>query len=111
MMPAHLGRAFLRVFLLGVFLIAQSAALAHQVWHAAGNSASQQTADLQGDKSKQRATLCDFHAAIGAVLGALSGASASTPSGEPVPIHFFAAASSVASSPALSPSSRGPPAL
>jgi len=96
-MRAALGRVVLAV----AFLVAQHTAIAHQIWHAAG----------EPEKSTQNSQLCEQHAALGAVLGALNGFHALAPLVETAPVHFSAAHSPAASLPALPPASRGPPAL
>jgi hypothetical protein len=96
-MRSVLGRALLVVAL----LLAQQTAFAHQVWHAAGEPA----------KSTQNSKLCDQHAALDTVLGALNGFHAPALFAETAPLHFTAAYSSAASLPALPPASRGPPSV
>src|SRR5258706_11145566 len=96
-MLARLGR----VLLLAAFLLAQQSALAHQVWHAAG----------EPQKSSQSNPLCEQHAALGTVLGALNGCAALALFADPAPEHFYTSHSPVASTPRLPPASRGPPAL
>ena len=88
-----------RVFLAVAFLLAQQAAFAHQIWHAAGES----------DKSTQNSQQCDLHAAFATVLGALNGVNALALFAETAPLHFPAAHSPAASLPILPPASRGPP--
>ncbi len=90
-----------RVFLAVAFLLAQHTALAHQVWHAAGEQ----------DKSSQNSKLCEQHAAFGAVLGALNTSTASSLLADFAPERFHAAATSAPSLPTLPPASRGPPAV
>jgi len=108
-MKARLSRALLILAL----LVAQQAALAHQLWHA-GFGVRQVTAtvaDSERSGSSTQERLCDLHSALGTVLGALSGSSAA-PAVAVVPETGFAALSeSVASLAAPAPSSRDPPRL
>jgi hypothetical protein len=90
-----------RVFLVFALLLAQQAAFAHQVWHAAG----------EADKSTQNSQLCDQHAGLGTVLGALNGCHAIALLAETAPVHFPTAHSPVDRSPGLPPASRGPPSV
>ena len=92
-MTARLARAFLVIAL----LLAQQAAIGHQLKHAAGT--------LEQD------TLCESHDLLGTVLGVASGAA-------PVPQFLSladaragAAAATAPQSRALSPKSRGPPLI
>ena len=96
-----------RVLLLAAFLLAQQSALAHQIWHLAGGAA--QSAAL-GDLPKTN-PLCEQHDALGTVLGGLSSSLALAALEELRPVHFPAANLPAASTPSLSPVSRGPPAL
>jgi hypothetical protein len=97
-MLARLGR-FLFV---AAFLVAQQSALAHQVWHAAAG---------EPEKSSQSNPLCEQHAALGTVLGALNSSAALALFVEVAPEHFAAAHSPAASLPSLPPASRGPPSV
>ena len=73
-----------RILLAALLLAAQQAALEHAVWHAGGASGTVVDAK-QFDPGYN--PLCDQHAALGAVLGAIGCASA-----QPVPVvHEFAA--------------------
>src|SRR3954464_10460308 len=90
-----------RVFLLFAFLLAQQSAFAHQIWHAAGKP----------DKSSQSAKLCEQHAALGTVLGALDGIVALAFFADSAPEDFLLADSPAACPPALPPPPRGPPRL
>jgi hypothetical protein len=90
-----------RFVLTFAFLVAQHTALAHQIWHAAG----------EPQKNTQNSQLCDQHAAFGTVLGALGGCSALALFTDRAPEHFQATHSPVASTPRLPPASRGPPSL
>jgi hypothetical protein len=94
-------RSLARVVLAVAFLLAQHAALAHQVWHAAG----------QADKTSQNSKLCEQHAALGAVLGAINGFHAAALFATVAPVHFPAAHSSAATLAPLPPASRGPPSV
>ena len=92
---------FARVLLTFAFLLAQQTAFAHQIWHAAG----------EPDKGSQNSQLCDQHAALGTVLGALNGAAALALFVDQAPEHFQATPSPVVSTPRLAPASRGPPSV
>src|SRR5690348_14822172 len=106
-MSARLGRVLLVVAL----LVAQQSALAHQIWHVppptdhalAAAAPEQQPAQSRPDR------LCDFHSALGTVLGALSGAAASPLPLAPLDIRFVASALPARSIAAPLPASRGPP--
>jgi len=108
-MKARLSRALLILAL----LVAQQAALAHQLWHA-GFGVRQVTAtvaDSERSGSSTQESLCDLHSALGTVLGALSG-STTAPAAVVVPETGFAARQApVASLSAPLPSSRDPPRL
>jgi len=94
-------RNLARIVLAVAFLVAQHTALAHQIWHAAGEPA----------KSSQSSRLCDQHAALGTVLGALNGCAPIAVFVQAAPCQFPAADSPAAFLPGLPPASRGPPSL
>ena len=60
-----------RLLLVVALLFAQASGVAHELWHA-----SSLAAHADGDaKTPKGNPLCDFHTALGSVLGALNGAS------------------------------------
>jgi hypothetical protein len=83
-------------------LAAQQNALAHAVWHAAAGSQTQ-------DQDQSR--LCDLHSALGAVLGVLSGKTATPPACATQATPFEERALPARAFRPSSPLSRGPPAL
>jgi hypothetical protein len=93
-----------RLLLVAALLVAQHSALAHGIWHVAD-------ADIAPHSSHDEGSLCDQHAALGTVLGALgNSAAAQQPAAEaacavPAAPHASAGAALVA------PSSRDPPSL
>jgi len=102
-MLARLGRVFLVV----AVLLAQQAAIGHQVWHLSSSNsvAGDATKAPKGDR------LCSLHDLLGTVLGVASG---------PAPQHALLALEEVAcEQPAclsaesrwLPPQSRGPPSI
>lgn len=99
-------RRLARILLAAVLLAGQQAALHHQVWHAGAAV----TADSGAPKpNRDRNPLCDQHAALGAVLGAIDCAATHA-----APVALEAAAAAAVPFPArgnapLSPSSRDPP--
>ena len=101
-----------RIVLVAAFLLAQASALAHPIWHSGtANSAltSLSSSDVDDGKGPRDAPLCNFHTALGAVLGALSG---SFLAAEPVKssyIEVVAVDFPAVSLAALPPASRGPP--
>ena len=109
-MRARLGR----VLLVFALLLAQQSALAHQIWHAspvtthagAGVAAGTEGSDDSAPPQKQ---LCEFHAALGAVLGVLQGAAGLAQLADAPRCEFVNADFPALSLPALPPASRGPP--
>ena len=108
-MRARLGR----VVLVFALLLAQQSALAHQIWHAsllnsavAGAGAA---TEGRGDSTPPQKQLCEFHTALGAVLGVLQGASGFAQLAERLACEFVTADFPAVSLPALPPASRGPP--
>jgi hypothetical protein len=98
------GARLARLFLVALLLAAQQSAIAHGIWHFAGAAKTQHS-------GPDGSTLCDQHAALGTVLGALGNASAVL---QPVLQRADAVASErQAHAPAavLVPASRDPPAL
>jgi hypothetical protein len=102
-----LGRTW-RLLVIAALLFAQQVALAHQVWHVASGS-SLAAAGSVADPAKGN-PLCDQHAALKAVLGALNGQASLALLAELVPVLSLPTDIPAASLAALSPSSRGPPA-
>jgi hypothetical protein len=87
-----------RLLIAIALLVAQQTALAHQIWHAG-----------KQDSQPARGALCEQHAALATVAGAVDCASvdaAVVPSAE-VEHRFVATRTSAA--PRLAPTSRGPP--
>jgi hypothetical protein len=99
-------RRVARILLAAVLLAGQQLALHHQVWHAGAAVVADGGAPKPGP---ERNPLCDQHAALGAVLGAIGCAAA-----HEAPAALAAAAISAEPFAArdnapLSPSSRDPP--
>jgi len=92
-----------------LLLLAQQGALTHEIWHAATSSAHAQTGHKAPDPSRNR--LCDLHASLGTVLGAVTGVVAAAPPAAAPQLSFIACESPAASASLLAPPSRGPPAL
>jgi hypothetical protein len=88
-----------RVLVIVALLLAQRAAFAHELWHLDA---------ANGDPAQQ--TLCDFHDALGVVVGGADAPSATAP----VPHEPHAPAASdpaqLPGAPGLIPGSRDPPA-
>ena len=106
-MSARLGRVLLVIAL----LLAQQAALAHQIGHLAAGSPHSVASVPAGDPSdkSQRDRLCDLHSSLGTVLGALSGALALSFHGAPHDIQFADPSTPAISIAAPVPASRDPP--
>ena len=100
-----------RVFLVLAFLLAQQTAFAHQLWHVFDRASLQTAVQGNTDSPKTNNPLCDQHAALGTVLGALNGFYALALLAETAPLHFAAAHSPAASLPCLPAASRGPPGV
>ena len=103
----YLSRTW-RLLAIAALLFAQQVALGHQVWHASGSS-SLSAPEVAGTPAKGN-PLCDQHAALKAVLGALNGTASLPLVADLVPVLSLPADIPAASLAALSPSSRGPPA-
>jgi len=99
-----------RLFLVAALLVAQQSALAHQIWHYAAAPTAHFAADPHESGSGGN-SLCDQHAALGAVLGALGGADAAPEIFASRLDAVPAAALVAAPAAAVPPSSRGPPTL
>jgi hypothetical protein len=89
-----------RLLLALALLLAQQIALAHQAWHA-GND----------DSQPARNPLCEQHAALATVAGALDCAQAIAPAVACADILPMVVAPSGAMAPRLAPTSRSPPPL
>jgi hypothetical protein len=104
-------RRLARLFLAAALLVAQQSALAHQIWHFAATPAQHAADSDPQDTDSGGKPLCELHAALGAVLGALGSADAApqfpAPQIDAVPAEALSAAPAVF----VSPSSRGPPTL
>ena len=92
-----------RFLLVAALLAAQHSALAHGIRHP-GDEAPAQKSGTRGDP------LCDQHAAVGTVLGAIGGGDASAPANPARAVAIASAAQAGASALPLAPSSRDPPA-
>lgn len=104
-------RIFGRVVLVAAFLLAQASGVAHQIWHA-GPLAIHAGAEAAVDgKAPKKSALCDFHAALASVLGAIKGGTALVQAAAPAAIVFIAADVPAARFSTLAPQSRAPPAL
>jgi hypothetical protein len=93
-------RFLARLLVVAALLAAQHTALSHELWHA-GES---------GDKPKHE-QLCDFHAALGSVLGAIGGSGTASEPPSPCDVPMEADRTAAASRSGLTPSSRDPPGL
>jgi hypothetical protein len=91
-----------------LLLCAQQGAITHEIWHAATGSHAQ-SEQKAPDSNKNR--LCDLHASLGTVLGAVTGVVAAAPPAAAPQSSFVASESPAASVSLLAPPSRGPPAL
>jgi len=105
-------RRLATILLAAAFLVAQAGGIAHQAWHDVHPLASHAGTDAGSDgKAPQKSLLCDFHTALGTVLGALSGTSALAQAVPPAAIAFIAADVPTARFSTFAPQSRAPPAL
>ncbi len=98
-------RRLLVVFLAAALLAAQQAALVHPLWHVA--AAPEQS--KQSDPA--RAPLCEQHAALGAVLGAIGCADPGIADEAPAAQALAFVATPALARASIAPSSRGPPSL
>jgi hypothetical protein len=104
---------FARVLLAAALLFAQQSALAHQIWHLGAASTGHSSVSAPADDGKGATSdrLCDFHAALGTVLGGAScAAAAATPPDVQQVLHAVAPATALRLA-GLPPASRGPPTL
>ena len=97
------------------FLVAQQAAISHQIWHAAAapsHHVAQPVDQYHYDKDQSpNDQLCAFHSALGTVLGAISTAVVPDCVAELPQSDVFRSVVASASQPAPRPASRGPPSL
>ena len=100
-MLARLGRAFL----IGALLLAQHAALAHELWHELG-APSAQGAKAPGSKAN---TLCQVHDLLGAVLGVAGGAAPTPVLLELADTPYVGVSPTPHEAPRFPPRSRDPP--
>jgi hypothetical protein len=91
-------RVAVRLTLAIALLLAQHVSLAHQVWHAG-----------RGDSHPAQGQLCEQHAALATVAGALDSAPIDAPGVARANFSHVFSARPGATAPALSPVSRGPP--
>ena len=103
-----LRNAVVQVVFALLLLCAQQGAITHEIWHAATSSHAQ-SEQKAPDSNKNR--LCDLHASLGTVLGAVTGVVAAAPPAAASQPSFIASESPAASVSLLAPASRGPPAL
>jgi hypothetical protein len=90
----------LRILLALALLGAQQLALSHQIWHIGKH-----------DSQPVQERLCDQHAALDTVAGALDAPAVAFTSEAPADIADLFVALPAAAAPGLAPSSRGPPTL
>jgi hypothetical protein len=104
-----------RLLLVLAFLVAQQAAISHQIWHAAAapsHHAAQAVDQYHYNNSRSpNDQLCAFHSAMGAVLGAITTAVVPDFFAELPRSEDFRAVVASASQPSPRPASRGPPSL
>jgi len=104
-------RSLARLFLIAAFLVAQSAGLAHQTWHDVSSLSADTGSHALDGKAPKKNLLCDFHAALGTVLGAVSCGGSSAHAAAAAEVPFIAAEVSAARFSLLASRSRGPPAF
>jgi hypothetical protein len=96
-----------RILLVAALLFAQTAGMAHELWHAATPAA-----HSDGDvKTPKGSPLCDFHTALASVLGAIHGDAPAIDAVASLQTAFIAAEVPAARLSTLAPKSRAPPAL
>ena len=102
--------AVLRIVCAFLLLLAQQGALTHGIWHSA--KAAHADVSIAGDaKDVKKNRLCELHAALGSVLGALGGNALALAVADTDEIGFKTADASAVIVPPLPPASRGPPTL
>jgi hypothetical protein len=107
-----LARPLAVLFTAAALLLAQQAAISHQIWHLAG--AGGQAFGAQNDqqhKAPKKDGLCDLHTALGTVLGAVSANAPASLLADLPDARVAAAAVSAVTVRPLPPTSRGPPTL
>jgi hypothetical protein len=87
-----------RLLIAVALLLAQQAALAHQVWHLG-----------KSDSQPAQTQLCEQHAALATVAGALDCIALDPPLVATVDVPYAVAARAAATAPRPSPTSRSPP--
>lgn len=95
-----------RILLVAALLFAQTAGMAHELWHA-----STLAADGGDAKTPKGSPLCDFHTALASVLGAIHGDAPAIDAAATLQTAFPAADVPAARISLLAPKSRAPPAL
>lgn len=108
---AEVIRVFNALVISLALLAAQHSALAHHLWHSAAESsllAAAGDADQQGHDNE---LLCDLHAALGTVLGGLSGMHVAAPLCDLSGNAFAAVACPAPCVPGPAPAARDPPSL
>jgi hypothetical protein len=95
-MLRHTARLLIAIAL----LVAQQSALAHQIWHAG-----------KQDSQPAQGALCEQHAALAAVAGAVDCASSDAAVSAPDHVPYSQLKLPTAPLPPLAPLSRGPPSL
>ena len=103
-----------RVLIAVALLAAQQAVLGHQIWHlGAGGAQAAAGSAAGGDRGAPapQERLCDLHASLGTVLGALDCAAHSVPIAATAEVPFGFVELPAAATPGPRPASRGPPAL
>jgi hypothetical protein len=105
-------RGLTRTLLIVAFLVAQTAGMAHQIWHDAGAQVADAGIDGAVDgKAPKKSPLCDFHTALASVLGAMSGSHAASEAIVSPQAVFLAADVPATRLSTLAPQSRAPPTL
>ena len=89
-----------RLLIAIALLVAQQSALAHQIWHAG-----------KQDSQPAQGALCEQHAALAAVAGAVDCASPDAAVSAPDHTHCWQLVLPTAPSSSWAPLSRGPPSL
>lgn len=100
-MLARLGR----VLLVAALLLAQHAAITHEIWHAAGAASAQGPQPPAGKSNK----LCDLHDLLGTVLGAASGAAPTPAFLDVADTRYVGITPTPREAPSFASRSRGPP--
>jgi hypothetical protein len=98
-------KLFARLLLVFAFVFAQAGGIAHELWHSTAPDVS-----VDGKAPKKNA-LCDFHTALGSVLGVLSNAHGALEADRHQSPPFAVAESRAAGFSLLASRSRSPPTL